>query len=286
MDKAIIQLYGSYKKGETSRRNFLKKLSLYAGGTASAMALLSLMEENDLHASVWQESTSGLITENITYPGDSGEVKAFLARPKEKKKYPAVLVIHENRGLQPHIKDVTIRMAREGFLSMAPDALSPLGGTPEGDSSSVPSLIGKLDRDQTVKNFVAAVKYLETHPLSNGKVGCTGFCWGGGMTNNVAVEYPGLDAAVPYYGSQPKPEDVPKIKAPIMAHYAENDQRINAGIDAFREALEKAKIEHQIFIYEGTGHAFNNDSNPGRYNEKAAKLAWSRTVGFFKDKLK
>jgi len=286
MDKAIIQLYGSYKKGETSRRNFLKKLSLYAGGTASAMALLSLMEENDLHASVWQESTSGLITENITYPGDSGEVKAFLARPKEKKKYPAVLVIHENRGLQPHIKDVTIRMAREGFLSMAPDALSPLGGTPEGDSSSVPSLIGKLDRDQTVKNFVAAVKYLETHPLSNGKVGCTGFCWGGGMTNNVAVEYPGLDAAVPYYGSQRKPEDVPKIKAPIMAHYAENDQRINAGIDAFREALEKAKIEHQIFIYEGTGHAFNNDSNPGRYDEKAAKLAWSRTVGFFKDKLK
>lgn len=285
MDTPINILFKKYKEGEIGRRDFLKKLAVYAGSTASALALLPLLEENYLHASVWQESNEGLVTESINYPGETGDVKAFLARPKEKKKYPAVIVIHENRGLVPHIRDVNIRMAKEGFLSLAPDALSPLGGTPEGDSSNNPSMIRELNNEQTVKNFVAAVKYLKTHPLSNGKVGCTGFCWGGGMTNQVAAACPDLDAAVPYYGSQPKPEDVPKIKAPVMAHYAENDPRINQGIDAFREALEKANIEHQIFIYEGASHAFNNDSNPERYNEKAAKLAWERTVSFFKEKL-
>jgi len=285
MNTSIVQLFGRYKKGEIGRRDFIKKLALYAGSTASALALLPLLEENYLRASVLQESTEGLVTESISYPGETGDVKAFLARPEEKKKYPSVIVIHENRGLVPHIKDVTIRMAKEGFLSLAPDALSPLGGTPEGDSSNNPSMIRELNSEQTVKNFVAAVKYLKTHPLSNGKVGCTGFCWGGGITNQVAVACPALDAAVPYYGSQPKPEDVQKIKAPVMAHYAGNDPRINQGIDVFREALEKANIEHQIFMYEGASHAFNNDSNPGRYDEKAAKLAWERTVAFFKEKL-
>jgi len=212
-------------------------------------------------------------------------MKAFLARPKKGRKFPAVIVIHENRGLVPHIREVTKRMAREGFLSLAPDALSPLGGTPE-DTSNVGTMFKQLSSEQTVKNFVAAVKYLKTHPLSTGKVGCTGFCWGGAMTNQVAVNAPDLDAAVPYYGRQPLPEDVEKIKAPLMAHYAGNDPGINAGIQAFEEALKKYGKEYQIFMYEGAGHAFNNDSNPERYNEKAAKLAWSRTISFFKEKLR
>jgi carboxymethylenebutenolidase len=160
-----------------------------------------------------------------------------------------------------------------------------VGGTPD-DITNVGELFGKLVPEQTTKNFVAAVKYLKTHPNSNGKVGCTGFCWGGAMTNQVAVNAPDLNAAVPYYGSQPKAEDVPKIKAPLLLHYAENDQRINAGIPAFEEALKKAGIEYQIFTYPGTQHAFNNDSNPTRYNADAAKLAWKRTIDFFRDKLK
>jgi carboxymethylenebutenolidase len=176
-------------------------------------------------------------------------------------------------------------MAKEGFLSIAPDALSPLGGTPE-DISNVGAMFKQLNSEQTTKNFVAAVKYLKTHPLSTGKVGCTGFCWGGAMTNQVAVNSPDLNAAVPYYGRQPVAEDVEKIKAPVMAHYAGNDAGINAGIPAFEEALKKYNKEYQIFIYEGANHAFNNDSNPERYNEQAAKLAWSRTVAFFKEKLK
>jgi carboxymethylenebutenolidase len=207
-----------------------------------------------------------------------------MVRPAKGKKFPAVIVIHENRGLVPHIQEVTKRMAKEGFLSLAPDALSPVGGTPE-DVSNAGALFKQLNSEETTKNFVAAVKYLKTHPLSTGKVGCTGFCWGGAMTNQVAVNSPDLDAAVPYYGRQPISEDVEKIKAPVMAHYAENDQGINAGIQAFEEALKKYGKEYKIFMYEGAGHAFNNDSNPDRYNEKAAKLAWERTIGFFKEKL-
>jgi len=169
---------------------------------------------------------------------------------------------------------------------LGPDALSPLGGTPTDDMDKARSMIRELDREDTVKNFVAAVKYLDTHPLSTGKVGCTGFCWGGGITNLVAVNAPELDAAVPYYGSQPVPGDVPKIKAAVMAHYAGNDERINSGIEAFEAAMKKASIEYQIFVYEGAYHAFNNDTNPDRYNKEAAELAWERTIAFFKEKLK
>jgi carboxymethylenebutenolidase len=280
MNEKITSLIVDYRRGGIDRREFLKKLTAYTGSTAAAMALIPTGEWLSL-----QDNDPDLVTEFIKYQGETGEVKAYLARPKAAKKYPAVIVIHENRGLQPHIMDVNRRMAKEGFLSIAPDALSPVGGTPE-DITNVGELFGKLKPEETTKNFVAAVKYLKTHPNSNGKVGCTGFCWGGAMTNQVAVNSPDLNAAVPYYGRQPKPEDVSKIKAPVMAHYAENDQGINAGIPAFEEALKKAGIEYQIFTYPGTAHAFNNDSNPARYNEQAAKLAWKRTVDFFKEKLK
>jgi carboxymethylenebutenolidase len=286
LDKIITSLIDDYRHGGIDRRKFLKKLAVYAGSTTAAMALIPLVEANFAEWANKQDSDPDLVTEFIKYPGETGDVKAYLARPKISKKYPAVVVIHENRGLQPHILDVNRRMAREGFLSLAPDGLTPLGGTPENDMAKAVTMIRELNNEQTTKNFVAAVKYLETHPLSNGKVGCTGFCWGGAMTNQVAVNSPALKAAVPYYGRQPAAEDVAKIKASVMAHYAENDAGINQGIPAFEEALKKAKIEYQIFMYPGTQHAFNNDTNPERYNEKAAKLAWKRTVDFFKEKLK
>ena len=279
MEKEIRDLYRDYKSGKTGRRVFLKKLGLITGSTYATVSLLPVLEGN----SEFQDND--LSAEFITYKGETGDIKAFMAHPKNGKKFPAVVVIHENRGLVPHIQDVTRRMAREGFLALAPDALSPVGGTPE-DVSNVGEKFKQLVPEQTTKNFVAAVKYLKTHPLSNGKVGCTGFCWGGAMTNQVAVNSPDLDAAVPYYGTPPAPEDVQKIKAPIMAHYAGNDERINAGIPAFEEALKKYGKEYQIFIYPGAGHAFNNDSNPERYNAEAAKLAWGRTIAFFKEKLK
>jgi len=286
MDQKITALYDDYKQGRTSRRDFVRKLVMVAGSSAAAMALIPVLEENSPASSSSYQADPELMTEFIKYPGETGDVKGFLAWPKSGNKFPAVLIIHENRGLQPHIQDVTRRMAKEGFLALAPDALSPLGGTPENDLEKAVSMIGQLDKDKTIKNFVAAVKYLKTHPLSTGKVGCTGFCWGGGMTNQVAVNCPDLDAAVPYYGMQPTPEQVASIKAPIIAQYAGDDARINQGIPAFEEALKKEKKEYQIFMYEGAQHAFNNDSNPERYNEKAAKLAWSRTIAFFKEKLK
>jgi carboxymethylenebutenolidase len=285
MDQKITTLYEDYRKGLTNRRQFVRKLAVVAGSSAAAMAMLPILDEMSPGASAVQ-SDPDLISEFIKYPGETGDIKAFLARPKAGKKFPAVLIIHENRGLQPHIQDVTRRMAKEGFLALAPDALSPLGGTPENDQDKAVSMIGQLDKEKTIKNFVAAVKYLKTQPNSTGKVGCTGFCWGGGMTNQVAVNCPDLDAAVPYYGMQPTADQVSSIKAPIMAHYAGEDARINQGIPAFEEALKKSNKKYQIFMYEGAQHAFNNDSNPERYNEKAAKLAWSRTIAFFKEKLK
>ncbi len=285
MDQKITTIYNDYRQGRTNRRDFLRKLAMFAGSTTAALALLPILEENGLKASASFQDDPDLVTEFITYPAFTGDMKAFMARPKSGKKFPAVIVIHENRGLVPHIRDVAKRMAKEGFLAIAPDALSPVGGTPE-DVTNVGELFKQLKPEETTKNFVAAVKYLKTNPMSTGKVGCTGFCWGGAMTNQVAVNAPDLDAAVPYYGRQPAVEDVAKIKAPIMAHYAGNDQGINAGIAAFEEALKANKKEYQIFMYEGANHAFNNDSNPQRYNEEAAKLAWGRTIGFFKEKLK
>lgn len=286
MDNRITDLYNDYKSGSLSRRDFIRKLILTSGSVAAALTLFTTLEKNEAAAAAGKpKGEPALVTEFIKYPAENIEMRAYLARPKKGKKFPAVIVIHENRGLVPHIQDVTRRMAKEGFLSLAPDALSPVGGTPE-DISNVGALFKQLDNAQTIKNFVAAVKYLKTHPNSNGKVGCTGFCWGGAMTNQVAVNSPDLNAAVPYYGRQPSAGDVAKIKAPLMAHYAENDAGINAGIAAFEEALKKNNKEYQIFSYPGTGHAFNNDTNPDRYNEQAAKLAWQRTVGFFKEKLK
>ncbi len=281
MKRKVNELYDEYRNGSVSRREFMKKLALVTGGTAAAVVILPGC--GSAAAKAAGSDAMKVIGEFINYPGATGEMRAWISIPEGKKKYPGVIVIHENRGLTPHIRDVNNRMAQEGFVALAPDALSPLGGTPE-DQDKARDMFGQLDRQQTVNNFVAAVKYLETHPRSTGKVGCTGFCWGGAMTNQVAVNSPDLDAAVPYYGSVPAPEDVPKIKAKMMAHYASDDERINAGIPAFEEALKKAGIEYEIFIYEGTQHAFNNDTGT-RYNKEAADLAWKRTTTFFRVKL-
>lgn len=225
-----------------------------------------------------------LDVENIKYPGKTGEVMGHLAMPKGDEKLPGVIIIHENRGLNPHTEEVARRVALEGFIAIAPNALSPLGGTPD-DADEARSLMQKLDADDTVANFVSAAKYLKTHPKSTGKVGVTGFCWGGGMTNQVAVNSSDVQAAIPFYGRQPETEDVPKIKASILAQYAGDDERINAGIPAFEAALKEASIEYEVHMYEGAKHAFFNDTST-RYHEEAAKLAWERTIDFFNKKLK
>jgi carboxymethylenebutenolidase len=284
MDQKIIDLHDDYSNGLLDRREFIKKLAFLAGGTAAAIALLPLIENKYAQAQVVPKDDSRLYVENIKYPGETGDVLAHFARPKGDKKLPGVIVIHENRGLNPHTEDVARRVALEGFLVIAPNALSPLGGTPE-DTNEARALMRKLDRESNLKNYLAAVKYLKTHPQSTGKVGCTGFCWGGGVTNQVAVNSPDLKAAVPFYGRQPASEDVPKIKASLLLHYAGLDERINKGIPEFEAALKEASVEYKIFMYEGAGHAFFNDTS-SRYHEEAAKLAWERTIAFFKQKLK
>jgi carboxymethylenebutenolidase len=284
MDQKIIDLYDDYSNGLLDRREFIKKLAVLAGGTAAAIALLPLVENKYAQAQVVPKDDPRLHVENIKYPGETGDVLAHFARPKGDNKLPGVVVIHENRGLNPHTEDVARRVALEGFLAIAPNALSPFGGTPE-DVNEARALMRKLDRESTLKNYLAAVEYLKTHPQSTGKVGCTGFCWGGGVTNQVAVNSPDLKAAVPFYGRQPASEDVPKIKASLLIHYAGLDERINKGIPEFEGALKKASVDYKIFMYEGAGHAFFNDTG-SRYHEEAAKLAWERTIAFFKQKLK
>lgn len=285
MRQELVDLCEKYSHGSLDRRDFLKRLALVAGGAAAANALLPLLERSSAMAQITAKDDARLTVENVKYAGETGEVRAYFARPKGDAKLPGVVVIHENRGLNAHIEDVTRRVALEGFLALAPDALSPLGGTPE-DSEKAPALIGQLDKEKTTKNFVAAVKYLKTHPLSTGKVGVVGFCWGGAMANQVAVHSPDLVAAVPYYGAAPAPEDVPKIKASLLLQYAGMDERINAGIPAFEAALKAASVNYKIYVYEGAQHAFNNDTSPTRYNKEAAQLAWQRTIAFLKEKLK
>lgn len=282
MDQRIINLYDQYTHSSINRKDFLKKLALLTGSTALALSVLPLLENNYAAAATVNEDN--LSTENITYKGVKGDMKGFLAKPKGKKNLGAVLVIHENRGLNPHTIAVTKRVAAEGFLALGVDGLSPFGGTP-ADEDKARELIGQLNPEETLENYLAGLDYLRKHPDGNGKVGCVGFCWGGGMANKLAVNDPTLQAAVAYYGAQAKTADVPMIKADLMLHYAGLDERINAGIPEFEAALKENHIPYQLYIYEGVNHAFNNDTSPTRYNEAAAKLAWERTIGLFKKDL-
>lgn len=282
MDQKIINLYDEYTHSQIGRKDFMKKLAILAGSTALAMTILPMLENNYVAAAGF--NSDDIEVENITYPGVDGEIKAVLAKPKGKKNLGSVLVIHENRGLNPHIIDVTKRVAAEGFIALGVDALSPLGGTP-ADEDKGRELIGKLDPEKNLQNYLKGLEYLRNRKDGNGKVGCVGFCWGGGMANKLAVNDPKLQAAVAYYGAQPNAADVPKIKASIMLHYGGLDERINAGIPAYEQALKDNKIDYKLYIYDEVNHAFNNNTSPTRYNEAAAKLAWSRTIELFKHKL-
>ena len=282
----MINLYDEYTHITLDRRAYMTKLTALVGSTAAAVGVTSLIEANKASAQIVKPDDPRLKTERVTYPGEGGDMSGYLCMPAGTTgKLPAVIVIHENRGLVPHIQDVTRRMALEGFLALGPDFLTPSGGTPENEDQGR-EMIGKLDRPRTIANAVATVKFLNTHANSNGKVGATGFCWGGGVTNALAVAA-GSDllAAAPYYGAQPPADQVPKIKARLLLHYAQNDDNINKGIEAYKEALDKAGIRYELHIYEGAQHAFNNDASAARYNKAAADLAWSRTVTLFKQAL-
>ena len=284
MNQRIINLFDEYTHKPLSREVFMKRLTALTGSTATALATLSLLEVNYAKAATIDLQDDRLMTDHIVYPGDGAEMKGYVSRPKADGKYPAIVVIHENRGLNPHIEDVTRRAALAGYLALAPDALSPLGGTPT-DADQARDMFQKLDASKNLNNFVKAFDYLRSRKDCNGKFGTVGFCWGGGMVNQLAVNVPHLKAAVAFYGRQPEPADVTKIKAAVQLHYAGPDERINAGIPAYEEALKKAKVTYELYSYEGAQHAFHNDTAPTRYNEAAAKLAWERTLAFFQKNL-
>jgi carboxymethylenebutenolidase len=286
MDPRIIRLYDEYTHKPLERRVFLERLAGLAGGTAAASALLPLLENNYARAAIVDPADARLEAGRITYKGAAGDIRAYLATPKAAAaKRPAVIVVHENRGLNPHIEDVARRVAVAGFTALAPDLLSPVGGTP-ADEDAARVAIEKLGRTAATPDLVAAVAHLKARPDAAGPVGAIGFCWGGGMVNQLAVHAPGLAAAVPFYGLVPAADDVPKIKARIQAHYAGNDERIDAGIPGFEAALKAAGVSYEIFVYPGAEHAFHNDTNGARYNKAAAELAWSRTVAFLKSTLR
>ncbi len=280
MDQKIINLFDRFTHGGMNRRDFMEKLSLLAGSTAAATAILPLLENNYAQADILPENDPRISTQMIEFPGGKG----YLATPKAAGKYPGVLVIHENRGLNPHIKDIARRLAAEGFSALAPDYLQPQGGTPD-DADKARDMIGTLTPADILATSKAGLAAAIANPSSNGKSGAVGFCWGGGAVNNLAVNDPTLSAGVAYYGQQPDAADVAKIKAPLLLHYAGLDDRIDAGIPAFESALKANGKTYELHMYEGVNHAFNNDTNAARYDKAAADLAWGRTVAFLKKNL-
>jgi carboxymethylenebutenolidase len=284
-DPEVLRLFDGYVHGRLSRRDFLASASRYAVGGMTAAGLLAQLSPS-FAAPLVTPSDIRLKTsyEQFPSPQGYGTVRGYLAAPAYAKgKLPAILVVHENRGLNPHIEDVTRRLALEGFVAFAPDALHPLGGYP-GDEDKARALFQTLDQVKSRADFVAAARALKALPQSTGKVGVVGFCYGGGIANYLATAIPDLAAAVPFYGSQPNAADVPKIRAPLMIHDAGKDERILADWPAYEAALKANKVAYRHFLYQGAEHGFHNDTTP-RYDEAAAKLAWSRTVGFFREKL-
>ena len=284
MDPRILELYDAFTHTPLGRRAFVARLARLAGGVSAALALLPLLENDYARAAVVPEDDARLDAQRVTYPGPRGPVRAYLARLGGDGPRPAVVVIHENRGLNPHIEDVARRAAVAGFLALAPDGLSSEGGTPE-DPDRARELIEGLDPALARDVFLAALAWLQGHPASTGRVGCVGFCWGGGMANQLAVHAPELRAAVAFYGRPPASEDVARIRAALLLHYAGLDDRINQGISAFEAALREAGVDYELYRYEGVQHAFHNDTSPARYDEAAAKLAWQRTLAFLERRL-
>ncbi|MBT9395200.1 dienelactone hydrolase family protein [Hymenobacter sp. NST-14] len=285
MDQRILNLFDEYTHAPLSRRDFLERLQQLAGSTALAAAALAVLEPGYARAATVETDKSKLTEETVTWPGADGTMmQGYLVKPKGRKKRGAVVVIHENRGLTPHIKDVTRRVARAGYLALGVDALSVFGGTPANEDEGR-TLIGKLDKAQTLTNYLNALAYLRQRPDGNGRTGCVGFCWGGAMANNLATHDSQLNVAVAYYGTQPAAAEAANIRAHLLLHYAGLDERVNAGKDAWAAALQAAHVPFQQYVYEGVNHAFNNDTSPARYNAEAAALAWERTLQLFGQQL-
>ena len=286
-DPEVLGLFDQYVHGLIDRRGFLERAARYAVRGMTASMLLDALNPRFAEAQQIARDDERLTTSSVEYdsPKGNGKIRGYLAVPRKRSaRLPGVLVVHENRGLNPHIEDIARRVALEEYVAFAPDALTPLGGYP-GDEDKARELFGKLDQAKTREDFVAAVAYLKTRPECTGNVGVVGFCWGGGTANMLATRIPELSAAVPFYGTQPPVEDVAKIKAPLLIHYAEKDDRINAGIPAFEAALKANHVRYELFTYPGTQHGFNNDTTP-RYDKAAATLAWQRTMDFFKKNLR
>ncbi len=286
-DQRLLNLYDDFVHGRIDRRDFLRDAAKFAVGGLTAESILASLSPNYAWAQQVAKDDPRLVTETIEYasPKGGGTMRGLLACPATEGKFPAVLVIHENRGLNPYIEDVARRLAIAGFLALAPDALAPLGGYPGNDDAGR-ELQRKRDVEEMTQDFIAAAELLKSHPRSTGRVGVVGFCFGGGMANTLAVRMPDtIVAAVPFYGRQPAAEDVPRIKASLLLHYAELDRRINAGWPAYEEALKAAEVPYTAHVYKGVNHGFHNDTTP-RYDEAAAKLAWQRTIEFFNAQLR
>src|SRR5215831_7805744 len=282
----ILNLFDKYVHGDIDRRGFLERATKYAVGGMTASMILDALSPRFAEAQQISKDDPRIKESTVEYssPQGQGKIRGYLVRPAGAAgKLPGVLVVHENRGLNPHIEDIARRIALEEFMAFAPDALTPLGGYP-GDEDKARELFGKLDQEKSREDFVAAAEWLKSRPDSTGRIGVIGFCWGGGIANMLATRIPDLAAAVPFYGAQPKAEDVARIKAPLLIHYAEHDDRINAGIAPFEAALKANHVRYQIFTYPGTQHGFNNDTTP-RYDKAAAQLAWQRTIDFLRKNL-
>lgn len=282
----VFDLYDDFAHSRINRRDFVERLSVYAVGGITVSDLMSFLMPDYKNTLQTKAGDPRLISEYITYNSEKGGgmIKALLSKPAgATQKLGGVVVVHENRGLNPYIEDVGRRVALAGFISIAPDALTPLGGYP-GDDDKGRDLQAKRDKNEMLQNFIDAFEYLLKHPDCNGKVGVVGFCFGGGIANQMAVKLPDLAAAVPFYGAQPPKEDVPLIKAPLLLHYAGLDTRINDGWPAYEAALKENKKEYTVFIYPNVNHGFHNDTTP-RYDKSAAELAWQRTIDFFKQHL-
>ena len=285
MRQEIIDLYDEFTHRGLDRRVFMQRLAELAGGTAAAAAALPLLEANSAKAAMIPADDGRVTSQRVAVPGPAGEVRGYLALPASPSgKLPAVVVVHENRGLNGHIEDVARRAALAGFVAFAPDFLSRAGGTP-ADQDQARDMIGKLDQDGVVADARAVIAFLEKHEATNGKVGIVGFCWGGAVVGRVATAAPELGAGVVFYGRVPPAEAVANIKAPLLLNYAGKDDNVNAGIPGFREALDKAGVRYELQMYEGAQHAFHNDTSEARYDPAAAKLAWERTVEFFRRNL-
>lgn len=282
----LLELYDFYAHGRITKREFLDRAGKFAVGGVTAMAILGMMGPNYALAEQVSFNDPDIVGEYVMYPSPNGhgEVRGYLVRPAAATgKLPAVVVVHENRGLNPYIEDVARRLAKAGFIALAPDGLTSVGGYPGNDEAGR-ELQSKVDPEKLMNDFFAAVEWLMAHEATSGKVGITGFCYGGGVANAAAVAYPELGGAVPFYGRQPAAADVARIKAPLLIHYAGLDERVNAGWPEYETALKAAGTRYEAFIYEGVNHGFHNDSTP-RYDEAAANLAWERTLAFFKANL-